>query len=141
MQSGRTRLLLLVTALAIPIAVAALGATLVRPRDIAQSPTRADIPTPTVPLVVAPTEAVYPTIDHRNLTLSDFDFLGPETSLNEVYARLGSPDRDNCSGIYCPEYDLADGRTIRFSTSNRDFLYGVQILDENGEVLEELSLD
>lgn len=128
---------MLIAALAILSVLVALGVTLFKAYGISPLPKNADVPTSVLSLTMYPTKAVYPT--HRpNLALSDFDFLEHETSLSEVYAQMGLPDRDDCSGIYCPEYDLADGRKVRLSATNPDFLAGATLVDENGVTLEEL---
>ncbi len=46
------------------------------------------------------------------LTLSDFEFLEPGMSLDEIVARVGEPNRDVGSGFYMPVYDLADGGVV-----------------------------
>jgi hypothetical protein len=75
---------------------------------------------------------------YQGLTVSDFSFITHDTSLKEVFDRMGKPQRDYCSGIYCPEYDLFDGRRIIISTGEPNHIWRVKVVDENGKVLEEL---
>jgi hypothetical protein len=74
----------------------------------------------------------------QGLTISDFYFITHDTSLNEVYERVGEPQRDYCSGVYCPQYDLSDGNKIIISTGDPNHIWRVVVIDDNGEVVEEL---
>jgi hypothetical protein len=74
----------------------------------------------------------------QGLTVADFYFITNDTSLNEVYERMGEPQRDYCSGLYCPQYDLSDGNTVIISTGDPKHIWRVVVIDKNGEVIEEL---
>jgi hypothetical protein len=74
----------------------------------------------------------------QGLTVADFHFITHDTSLNEIYERVGEPQRDYCSGLYCPQYDLSDGNTIIISTGDPKHIWRVVVIDKNGEVIEEL---
>jgi hypothetical protein len=45
-------------------------------------------------------------------SLESFRFIGPSTTMQQVFAALGPPYRDVGSGIYMYEYELADGTQI-----------------------------
>ncbi|MCB1229043.1 MAG: hypothetical protein KDN19_02190 [Verrucomicrobiae bacterium] len=45
-------------------------------------------------------------------TVESFHFIGAATTLQDVIARLGAPDRDVGSGIYIYAYRLTDGSDV-----------------------------
>ena len=45
-------------------------------------------------------------------TVESFRFIGPATTVQDVTARLGAPDRDVGSGLYVYAYRLADGSDV-----------------------------
>jgi len=68
----------------------------------------------------------------RQLELSDFDFLKPGISREEVVRRVGEPDRIVGSGLYICQYDLADGRKIMLSFPTPEELGGAWIINKDG---------
>ncbi len=75
---------------------------------------------------------------NKDLKISDFYFITHDTSLEEVYKKLGEPQRDVCSGVYCPDYYLSDGTYVRINTGDPNSIWSVTVIDKNGEVLLEL---
>ena len=68
----------------------------------------------------------------RQLKLSDFDFLEPGISREEVVSKVGEPDRIVGSGLYICQYDLIDGRKIMLSFPTPEGLGGAWIINEDG---------
>ena len=54
----------------------------------------------------------------RLLTPAEAERITAEQEVQEIATLLGPPRRNRCSGIYCPEWDVADGRVlvVRFSS-------------------------
>jgi hypothetical protein len=64
-------------------------------------PDRSDVSTP-----VAPTAA------QASRSIESFRFIGPTTTIQQVIAELGAPDRNVGSGVYIYEYRLNDGTRV-----------------------------
>lgn len=60
-----------------------------------------------------------PVVEHSSRTLDSFRFIGADTTLNDVTARLGEPDRDIGSGIYIYEYRLSDRSYVLIGSADR----------------------
>jgi hypothetical protein len=71
-------------------------------------------------------------------SIESFRFIGPTTTMQQVKAKLGEPDRDVGSGIYIYEYLLTDGTRVWIGSSdNSRILYvrhGITSIND-GEVL------
>ena len=48
----------------------------------------------------------------RKLTVAEARAITKNMTVMEIVERIGPPRRDRCSGIYCPEWDVADGRVL-----------------------------
>ena len=72
----------------------------------------------------------------HGLRLSDFDFLKPGMSLDEIKSKLGEPDRDIGSGVFLLQYDLVDGRTVELMFVDLDNLLGAQVRDSDGTMID-----
>jgi hypothetical protein len=56
--------------------------------------------------------------EHSSRTVNSFKFIGATTTLQDVTARLGPPDRDIGSGIYIYVYDLSDGSSVLIGSAD-----------------------
>jgi hypothetical protein len=54
----------------------------------------------------------------RTLSAAEARAISKDMTVMQIVERLGSPRRNPCSGIYCPEWDVADGRVLRVSFSS-----------------------
>src|SRR5262249_6329067 len=73
------------------------------------APRRSDAPVPAVA---------------KSRSIESFRFIGPTTTMPQVLASVGSPDRDVGSGIYIYEYRLSDGSRIWIgSADNSHIMY------------------
>jgi hypothetical protein len=68
----------------------------------------------------------------RQLALSDFDFLKPGMTREEIIRKVGEPDRIVGSGLYICQYNLTDGRKIMLSFPNSRDLGGAWIVNKDG---------
>lgn len=50
--------------------------------------------------------------EEKSRTIHSFEFIGAGTTLRQVVAKLGAPDRDIGSGIHIYVYELADGTEV-----------------------------
>src|ERR1039458_9310354 len=65
------------------------------------APRHADAPAP-IPI----------TVTYSPRTIESFRFIGPDTTMQQVFALVGHEDRDLGSGICIYEYQLSDGTHI-----------------------------
>lgn len=65
-----------------------------------------------------PPTAVAPSSGQVSRTIESFRFIGSGTTVGEVTARLGAPDRDLGSGLYVYGYELADGSEVRIGSAD-----------------------
>jgi hypothetical protein len=70
------------------------------------------------------------------LELEDLQFIEIGIGYNELTEKLGQPDRDRASGVFAPEYDLADGGIITLTFSSSGKLYGVSITTPDGITMD-----
>ena len=54
----------------------------------------------------------------RLLTAAEAERISADQEVQDIATMLGPPRRNRCSGIYCPEWDVTDGRVlvVRFSS-------------------------
>jgi hypothetical protein len=64
-----------------------------------------------------------------------FRFIGPTTTVQQVFAKVGPADRDIGSGIYIYDYRLSDGSHIWIGTADDSnimyALHGTNSLDDS----------
>lgn len=65
-------------------------------------------------------------------SLDSFRFIGAQTTMQEVTARLGKPDRDTGSGLHVYMYRLSDGTAVLIGSSDGSAIMYVR---HGGEVL------
>lgn len=73
--------------------------------------------------------------DQRRLTLTDFGFLGRGSSLDEMIARIGEPDRYIGSGLILLEYDLVNGGMVGLTFSDQNTLQIAVYYRPDGETV------
>ena len=56
--------------------------------------------------------------ESRTLSAAEASAISKDMTVMQIVDRLGPPRRNPCSGIYCPEWDVADGRVLRVSFSS-----------------------
>jgi hypothetical protein len=65
-------------------------------------------------------------------SLAEFQFDWPRTTVRDVEAKLGKPDRDVGSGIYILEYSLRDGSSVLAGSSdNSQIMYVTHSISGN----------
>jgi hypothetical protein len=57
-------------------------------------------------------------VERSSRTVDSFHFIGAATTLQDVTARLGAPDRDVGSGIYIYAYRLSDGSDVLIGSAD-----------------------
>ena len=55
-------------------------------------------------------------------SIESFRFIGPETTLKQIIARLGEPDEDVGSGIHIFSYHLNDGTSVWVGSSDNEHI-------------------
>ena len=67
-------------------------------------------------------------------SIESFRFIGSETTLQEVTAKLGAPDRDVGSGLYVYAYRLSDGTDVLIGSADGSHIlyvrHGPEVLFE-----------
>jgi hypothetical protein len=63
--------------------------------------------------------------------LSDFNFVKPGMSWDEIVEKIGEPDRTYGHGLLYAEYDLVDRRTVRLIFRHPDELAEAKVCDQN----------
>jgi hypothetical protein len=88
--------------------------------------------------IIAHQRSIHHTSKAASRSLSMFRFIGPTTTMQQVFAAVGQEDRDLGSGICILEYGLADGSHIWIGTADLKHImyvrHGTNSLD-SGELL------
>ena len=75
-----------------------------------------------VMIIIALTLSSCAKLQHADLPASksveSFQFIGAETTIQQLITKLGEPDRDIGSGIYVFVYDLSDGTEIQIGSAD-----------------------
>jgi hypothetical protein len=74
-----------------------------------------------------------PTMQSAGRQKTDFDFLKPGISYNEIVAKVGKEDRDIGFGLYILEYTLGDGSRIYLQFSSLESLDRAFIVYSDGK--------
>ena len=87
------------------------------------APRHPDAPTP-----IAPPAA------QVSRSIGSFRFIGPETTMQQVITKLGTPDRDIGSGLYVYAYRLSDGTDVLIGSADGSHIlyvrHGTEVLFE-----------
>lgn len=67
--------------------------------------------------------------DKRCLSVDDFRSFGRCNSVTEVIEKMGKPDGDSCSGMYCLIYLLCDGKSIRIVAGSNSEIQSLKVIE------------
>lgn len=83
---------------------------------------------------LSPQETSQSKVSPREHTVEKFRRIDRRTTMKEVIALCGEPDRDVGSGIHIYVYDLADGSYVRIGTpDDKQILYVVHVTADGEE--------
>jgi hypothetical protein len=61
---------------------------------------------------------IAPTAPQASRSIESFRFIRPETTMQQVTAKVGAPDRDVGSGLYVYAYRLSDGTNVLIGSAD-----------------------